>query len=97
MGLMIIIGGVVGTILGIISFTFKETGKLVWSFLYLTCIFSYNWYFNAIEGAKEIDREEKINFKTKLHTHYWIHGLPFKLRFPKSRLYESAFTPIFLE
>ena len=27
---------------------------------------------------------------------YWIHGLPFKVRFPKSRLYESVFTPIIL-
>ena len=50
-----------------------------------------------IEGAKEIDRaRKKLILKQKLHTHYWIHGLPFKLRFPKSRLYESAFTPIIL-
>ena len=45
-----------------------------------------------IEGANEIDRaRKKIILKKKLHTHYWIHGLPLKLRFPKSRLYESAF------
>ena len=50
-----------------------------------------------IEGASEIDAaRKKIILKKKLHTHYWIHGLPFKLRFPKSRLYESAFTPILL-
>tara|TARA_Y100000768_G_C23760158_1_gene578208 strand:- start:30 stop:773 length:744 start_codon:yes stop_codon:yes gene_type:complete len=50
-----------------------------------------------LEGASEIDRaRKKIVLKKKLHTHYWIHGLPLKLRFPKSRLYESAFTPIIL-
>ena len=50
-----------------------------------------------IEGASEIDAaRKKIILKKKLHTHYWIHGLPLKLRFPKSRLYESAFTPIIL-
>ena len=50
-----------------------------------------------IEGASELDRaRKKIILKKKLHTHYWIHGLPFKLRFPQSRLYESAFTPIIL-
>ena len=50
-----------------------------------------------IEGASEIDAaRKKIILKKKLHTHYWIHGLPLKLRFPKSRLYESAFTPILL-
>jgi uncharacterized membrane protein YfcA len=50
-----------------------------------------------IEGAKELDRaRKKLILKQKLHTHYWIHGLPLKLRFPKSRLYESVFTPIIL-
>ena len=50
-----------------------------------------------LEGASEIDRaRKKIILKKKLHTHYWIHGLPLKLRFPQSRLYESAFTPIIL-
>ena len=99
MGLMIIIGGVVGTILGIITFTFfKETGKLSLiislSYMYLLAIIGT---LMLIEGAKEIDRaRKKLILKQKLHTHYWIHGLPFKLRFPKSRLYESAFTPIIL-
>ena len=99
MGLMIIIGGVVGTILGIITFTFfKETGKLSLiislSYMYLLAIIGT---LMLIEGAKEIDRaRKKLIMKQKLHTHYWIHGLPFKLRFPKSRLYESAFTPILL-
>ena len=50
-----------------------------------------------IEGVNEIDRaRKKIILKKKLHTHYWIHGLPFKLRFQKSRLYESIFTPVIL-
>ena len=99
MGLMIIIGGVVGTILGIITFTFfKETGKLSLiislSYMYLLAIIGT---LMLIEGAKEIDRaRKKLILKQKLHTHYWIHGLPLKLRFPKSRLYESAFTPILL-
>ena len=96
---MIIIGGVVGTILGIITFTFfKETGKLSLiislSYMYLLAIIGT---LMLIEGAKEIDRaRKKLILKQKLHTHYWIHGLPFKLRFPKSRLYESAFSPIIL-
>ena len=99
MGMMIIIGGVLGTILGIITFTFfKETGKLSLiislSYMYLLAIIGT---LMLIEGAKEIDRaRKKLILKQKLHTHYWIHGLPFKLRFPKSRLYESAFTPILL-
>ena len=99
MGLMIIIGGIVGTVLGIISFSFfKETGKLSLiislSYMYLLAIIGT---LMLIEGAKEIERaRKKLILKQKLHTHYWIHGLPLKLRFPKSRLYESALTPIIL-
>ena len=99
MGLMIIIGGVLGTIIGITTFTFfKETGKLSLiislSYMYLLAIIGT---LMLIEGASEIDRaRKKIILKQKLHTHYWIHGLPFKMRFPKSRLYESAFSPIIL-
>ena len=94
MGMMIIIGGVLGTILGIITFTFfKETGKLSLiislSYMYLLAIIGT---LMLIEGAKEIDRaRKKLVLKQKLHTHYWIHGLPFKLRFPKSRLYECFY------
>lgn len=46
---------------------------------------------------KEIDRaRKKIILKKKLHSHYWIHGLPFRMRFKKSQVYESALAPIVL-
>ena len=99
MGFMIIIGGVLGTMIGISTFSFfEEIGKLSLiislSYMYLLAIIGT---LMLLEGASEIDRaRKKIILKKKLHTHYWIHGLPFKLRFPKSRLYESIFTPILL-
>ena len=31
-----------------------------------------------------------------MHSHYWIHGLPLRMKFKKSQLYESAFTPIII-
>ena len=99
MGVLIIVGGIIGTILGMTTFTFfKQIGKLSLiislSYMYLLAIIGT---LMLIEGAKEIDRaRKKLILKQKLHTHYWIHGLPLKLRFPKSRLYESAFTPIIL-
>tara|TARA_Y100000591_G_scaffold289335_1_gene274179 strand:- start:3024 stop:4118 length:1095 start_codon:yes stop_codon:yes gene_type:complete len=99
MGLMIIIGGILGTSIGISTFSFfKEIGKLSLiislSYMYLLAIIGT---LMLLEGASEIERaRKKIILRKKLHTHYWIHGLPFKLRFNKSRLYESAFTPIIL-
>ena len=50
-----------------------------------------------VQGVTEIDRaRRKIIVKKKLHSHYWIHGLPLRMRFKKSKLYESVFTPILI-
>ena len=99
MGLMIVIGGVVGTILGIITFSyFKDIGKIniviSLSYMYILAIVGT---IMLVQGVTEIDRaRRKIIIKKKLHSHFWIHGLPFRMRFKKSQLYESAFTPIII-
>jgi len=99
MGLMIVIGGVAGTILGIITFSyFKDIGKIniviSLSYMYILAIVGT---IMLVQGVTEIDRaRKKIVIKKKLHSHFWIHGLPFRMRFKKSQLYESAFTPIII-
>ena len=99
MGFMIILGGIVGTIIGIFTFTyFKEIGKinLIISLSYMYVLATIGTLM-LIEGVAEIDRaRKKIFLKKKLHSHYWIHGLPFRIRFKKSKLYESALAPIIL-
>ena len=50
-----------------------------------------------VQGVTEIDRaRRKVVVRKKLHSHYWIHGLPLRMRFKKSKLYESVFTPILI-
>ena len=99
MGFMIVIGGAVGTILGIITFSyFKDIGKInvviSLAYMYILAILGT---FMLIQGVSEIDKaRKKITEKKKLHKHYWIHGLPLRMRFKKSQLYESAFTPIII-
>ena len=99
MGLMIVIGGAVGTILGIITFSyFKDIGKIniviSLAYMYILAIIGS---IMLVQGISEIDRaRKKIVVKKKLHSHYWIHGLPFRMRFKKSKLYESIFTPIII-
>jgi uncharacterized protein len=99
MGMMIVAGGVAGTILGIITFTFfKGIGKIdiviSLAYMYILAIIGTAM---LVEGLSEIDRaRKKIIIKKKLHSHYWIHGLPLRMRFKKSKLYESAFTPIII-
>jgi len=99
MGLMIVVGGAIGTILGIITFSyFKDIGKIniviSLAYMYILAIIGT---IMLVQGLSEIDRaRKKILTKSKLHSHYWIHGLPFRMRFKKSKLYESIFTPIII-
>jgi uncharacterized membrane protein YfcA len=98
-GWLIIGGGSVGTLLGIITFSyFKEIGKIdliiTLAYMYVLAILGS---FMLRDGIMEIDRiKKKVIIKKKLHTHYWIHGLPFRMRFRKSQIYESAMVPIIL-
>jgi uncharacterized protein len=99
MGFMIVIGGTIGTILGIYTFTyFKGIGKIdtviSLAYMYILAIIGT---LMLVESLGEIDKAKRnLLVKKKLHVHYWIHGLPFRMRFPKSKLYESAFTPIII-
>ncbi len=99
MGFMIVLGGVFGTLLGILTFSYlKDIGKIneiiSLAYMYILAILGT---FMLLQGVSEIDRaRKKIVVKKKLHPHYWIHGLPFRMRFKKSKVYESAFTPIII-
>jgi uncharacterized membrane protein YfcA len=99
MGFMIVIGGLLGAIVGMQIFTYlREVGNIntiiALAYVYLLAIIGTLIF---VEGVKEVSalKKKKI-IKKKLHTHYWIHGLPFRMRFSKSKLYESALTPIIL-
>ncbi|MDA9695601.1 sulfite exporter TauE/SafE family protein, partial [Candidatus Pelagibacter sp.] len=99
MGSVIVIGGIIGTSLGIYTFTyFKVIGKIdtviSLAYMYILAIIGT---LMLVESLGEIDRAKRnIIVKKKLHVHYWIHGLPLRMRFPKSKLYESIFTPIII-
>jgi len=41
-----------------------------------------------------IRRRRSGGSRRKARRHYWIHGLPLKLRFPRSRLYISSLLPL---
>jgi len=98
-GWMIIGGGLVGTAIGMLTFNyFKEIDKIdlviTLAYMYVLAIIGS---FMLRDGIMEIDRiKKKVIIKKKLHTHYWIHGLPFRTRFKTSKVYESALVPIIL-
>ena len=99
MGWMIVVGGLFGTAIGMLTFGyFKEINKIdiviTLAYMYFLAIIGS---FMLRDGLMEIDRiKKKITIKKKLHTHYWIHGLPFRTKFRTSKVYESALVPIIL-
>ena len=99
MGFMIVIGGAIGTSLGIYTFSyFKGIGKIdtviSLAYMYILAIIGT---LMLVESLREIDQAKRnVLLKKKAHVHYWIHGLPLRMRFPKSKLYESIFTPIII-
>ena len=99
MGMMIVAGGIVGTILGIMTFTFfSEIGKisLIISLLYMYLLAIVGTLM-LVDGYREKNQiKKKVLIKKKLHDHNWFQGLPLRMRFHKSKLYESALTPILL-
>ena len=96
MGLVLVVGGFLGSTVG--SFLFKllrEMGQidLVISLsfvLFLGVVGS----LMVVESVRLILRSRKGGYRKKAHQHYWAHGLPFKMRFHKSKLYISVIPPI---
>ena len=99
MGFIIVIGGAIGTTIGIYTFSyFKGIGKIdtviSLAYMYILAIIGT---LMLVESLREIDQAKRnVLAKKKAHVHYWIHGLPLRMRFPKSKLYESIFTPIII-
>jgi uncharacterized membrane protein YfcA len=98
MGFVLIAGGVVGAVIGVFLLKIlRELGQagLMISLTYVAFLGVIGalmlWEsVNAIRRA----RAGKTVSARKSGQHNWIHGLPLKMRFPRSRLYISAIPPL---
>ncbi len=97
MGLVLTVGGFVGSSLGVWLFAFlREVGQVD-----LVIKLSYVFFLGIIGSLMFIEsvrslRRRRVTVganRRKLHKHNWIHGLPLKMRFHKSKLYISAILP----
>lgn len=100
MGFFLLSGGVVGSTVGVNLFKLLKTyGQIdiVIQFLFLIFL-GFIGISMAFESAKTTIKNYRTTsaIRTKLHQHSWIHGLPFKLRFHRSKLYISAIPPILI-
>jgi len=100
MGFFLLSGGLVGSTVGVNLFKLLKTyGQIdiVIQFLFLIFL-GFIGISMAFESAKTTIKNYRTTsaIRTKLHQHSWIHGLPFKLRFHRSKLYISAIPPILI-
>ena len=100
MGFFLLSGGVVGSTVGVNLFKLLNTyGQIDIVIQFLFIIFlGFIGTSMAFESAKTTIKNYRTTsaIRTKLHQHSWIHGLPFKLRFHRSKLYISAIPPILI-
>jgi len=100
MGFFLLSGGVIGSTFGVNLFKLLKTyGQIDIVIQFLFIIFlGFIGISMAFESAKTTIKNYRTTsaIRTKLHQHSWIHGLPFKLRFHRSKLYISAIPPILI-
>jgi uncharacterized membrane protein YfcA len=94
LGAMLLAGGIVGTALGVSLFTLlRQIGQLD-----LTIGISYVVLLTAVgglminESVRAIIRQQQGKPATPRRggTHTWVHGLPLKMRFKRSKIYVSV-------
>lgn len=97
MGSILLVGGVIGSTLGVFLFAFlRELGQidLVIKLSYVVLLGIVGSLMLA-ESIRAILRTRQPGAaRGKLHQHNWLHGLPFKMRFRRSKLYISALLPL---
>ena len=96
MGAVLLLGGLAGSSFGVWLFAvLREIGQidLVIKVSYVTFLGIIGTLM-LVEGLRALQRRRSASpVRRKLHRHTWIHGLPLKMRFRKSKLYISALLP----
>ena len=99
MGSVLLAGGFIGSTVGVVLFgVLKRIGQidLVINLAYVILLTSVGALM-LFESLRAILRMRwRAGMPRKLHQHTWVHGLPLKMRFRRSRLYISALLPLIL-
>ncbi|MDA1320362.1 MAG: sulfite exporter TauE/SafE family protein, partial [Proteobacteria bacterium] len=96
MGIILLSGGIVGSTIGVYIFALlREIGQIDLAIKLSFIVFlGIIGSLMLVESTRTILRSRRPGGKRrKLHQHNWLHGLPFKMRFRKSKLYISALLP----
>jgi len=99
MGALMLLGGFAGSGLGVWLFAILRRIGQVELFISLAyaLVLTTLGALMLIESTRSLLRRRRGSAgRRKLHQHTWLHGLPFKLRFRRSKLYTSALLPVIL-
>ncbi|MBV9861990.1 MAG: sulfite exporter TauE/SafE family protein [Alphaproteobacteria bacterium] len=97
MGFVLLLGGFAGSLLGVWLFALlKRIGQveLAVSLLYTILLGTLGGLMMIESGRTTLRHRRRGAARRKLHQHNWLHGLPLKTRFRRSKLYISALLPI---
>ena len=98
MGTLLLLGGVIGAFIGVqLVRVLEATGQIeiVISLLYIVFLSSIG-ILMLIESLRAVykTRRGRSTSARRPGQHHWIHGLPLKIRFNRSKLYISAIPPL---
>jgi hypothetical protein len=99
MGALMLLGGFAGSALGVWLFGILRRIGQVELFISLAyaLLLTTLGALMLIEATRSLLRRRRgPGARRKLHQHTWLHGLPLKLRFRRSKLYTSALLPVIL-
>jgi uncharacterized membrane protein YfcA len=98
MGSVLVVGGLLGAVVGVWLFgLLRRLGQIDLSISLAYVLFlgtvGVLMLVESIRAWLRVRRRGSTGF-TRRHRHLWLHGLPLKIRFHRSRLYISALMPI---
>lgn len=97
MGAVLTVSGLAGSALGVQLFVLaRNLGQLdLVVALFYVAVLGIVGVLMAAESARALLRRRR-KVARRLHEHYWMHGLPLKMRFRQSRLYISIVPPVLI-
>jgi uncharacterized protein len=98
MAIVLLVGGFAGSAAGVWFFgLLRRWGEIdVAISLSYTLLLGTLGSLMLVESTRALLRQRRPGARRKLHQHIWLHGLPLKMRFRRSKLYISALLPITL-
>lgn len=97
MGTVLTLAGLAGSTVGVRLFVlFRSVGQLdLVVALFYVVVLGIVGSLMAAESLRALLRRRR-QIRRRLHEHFWMHGLPLKMRFRQSRLYISVIPPVMI-